>query len=206
MDGSFTHLGNHFDDTASTIETSSIYDLKARRHDDDEDTIDDTLSLASVPVGSSAGGDRNYGEEDGLVPVEAEDEAELPSYACAYCGIHSPSCVVKCLLCNKWFCSARGNTSSSHIINHLVRARHKEVSLHPQSALGETTLECYNCGTKNVFLLGFIPAKSDTVVVLLCRQPCAAAPSNKDMTWDTQRWQPLIEDRPPFVSPVNRKT
>jgi len=115
--------GNHFDDSASTVETSSVYDLKARRHDDDEDTIDDTLSLVSVPVGGSALGDRNYGEEDGLIPVD--DDTELPAHACAYCGIHSPSCVVKCLICNKWFCSARGNTSSSHIINHLVRARHK---------------------------------------------------------------------------------
>lgn len=76
-----------------------------------------------------------------------------------------------------------------------MRARHKEVQLHPSSSLGDTVLECYNCGTKNVFLLGFIPAKSDTVVVLLCRQPCAAMPSSKDMNWDTSRWQPLIEDR-----------
>ncbi|CAZ85650.1 unnamed protein product [Tuber melanosporum] len=197
MDGVYTHLGNHFDDTASTIDTASVYDLKARRHDDDEETVDETLSLASVPVGRSAIGDRNYGEEtDGLGINDSRDaETELPAHACAYCGIHSPSCVVKCLACNKWFCSARGNTSSSHIINHLVRARHKEVSLHPQSSLGDTTLECYNCGTKNVFLLGFIPAKSDTVVVLLCRQPCAAMSSNKDMNWDTSRWQPLIEDR-----------
>jgi len=112
-----------------------------------------------------------------------------------YCGIHSPASVVKCLTCEKWFCSARGNSSSSHIINHLVRARHKEVQLHPQSSLGDTILECYNCGTKNVFLLGFIPAKSDTVVVLLCRQPCAASTSAKDMSWDVSRWQPLIEDR-----------
>jgi regulator of nonsense transcripts 1 len=67
--------------------------------------------------------------------------------------------------------------------------------LHPQSTLGDTVLECYNCGTKNVFLLGFIPAKSDTVVVLLCRQPCASTPSSKDMSWDISRWQPLIEDR-----------
>jgi len=102
---------------------------------------------------------------------------------------------VKCLGCSKWFCSARGNATSSHIVNHLVRARHKEVQLHPQSTLGDTVLECYNCGTKNVFLLGFIPAKSDTVVVLLCRQPCAATPSSKDMSWDISRWQPLIEDR-----------
>lgn len=103
--------------------------------------------------------------------------------------------MVKCLGCSKWFCSARGNSTSSHIVNHLVRARHKEVQLHPQSALGDTVLECYNCGTKNVFLLGFIPAKSDTVVVLLCRQPCAANTSSKDMSWDISRWQPLIEDR-----------
>lgn len=112
-----------------------------------------------------------------------------------YCGIHSPSCVVKCLQCSKWFCSARGNGTASHIVNHLVRAHHKEVQLHPESTLGETVLECYNCATKNVFLLGFIPAKADAVVVLLCRQPCAAAPSNKDMNWDTSRWEPLIAER-----------
>lgn len=85
-----------------------------------------------------------------------------------------------------------------------MRARHKEVQLHPESALGDTVLECYNCGTKNAFILGFIPAKSDTVVVLLCRQPCAAISSNKDMNWDTSRWQPLLEERaflPWLVSP-----
>lgn len=87
----------------------------------------------------------------------------------SYCGIHSPASVVQCLVCNKWFCNSRGNTSASHIVNHLVRAKHKEVTLHKESPLGETVPECYNCGSKNVFMLGFIPAKSDTVVVLLCR-------------------------------------
>ena len=90
-------------------------------------------------------------------------------YANSYCGIHSPASVVKCLICSKWFCNSRGNTSASHIVNHLVRAKHKEVILHAESPLGETVPECYNCGSKNVFMLGFIPAKSDTVVVLLCR-------------------------------------
>jgi regulator of nonsense transcripts 1 len=87
----------------------------------------------------------------------------------SYCGIHNPASVVKCLVCAKWFCNSRGNTSASHIVNHLVRAKHKEVILHAESPLGETVPECYNCGSKNVFMLGFIPAKSDTVVVLLCR-------------------------------------
>ncbi|KAI9495491.1 RNA helicase-domain-containing protein [Zychaea mexicana] len=123
------------------------------------------------------------------------DERDLPEHACNYCGIHSPASVVKCVACSRWFCNSRGNTSGSHIINHLVRAKHKEVMLHPESPLGETVLECYNCGCRNVFLLGFIPAKSDTVVVLLCRQPCAAVPSSKDMNWDTSQWMPLIDDR-----------
>lgn len=110
----------------------------------------------------------NFGEVNGEV-VDEEEEKNLPPHACNYCGIHSPASVVKCVACSRWFCNSRGNTSGSHIINHLVRAKHKEVMLHPESPLGETVLECYNCGCRNVFLLGFIPAKSDTVVVLLCR-------------------------------------
>ena len=212
MAAAFAHAGNHLvgdsvsaindgDDLSTLDAGESALDneygrgnlnggpRRRRVGDDDETDLgfddDDTESLASHAVNGA----------NGAAGQQPEEEVELPPHACAYCGIHNPSSVVKCLSCNKWFCSARGNTSSSHIINHLVRARHKEVQLHPTSQLGETTLECYNCGTKNVFLLGFIPAKSDTVVVLLCRQPCAAMPSSKDMNWDTSRWQPLIEDR-----------
>ena len=72
---------------------------------------------------------------------------------------------------------------NSHIVNHLVRARCKEVTLHKDGPLGETQLECYNCGCRNAFLLGFIPAKADSVVVLLCRQPCASQSALKDMNW-----------------------
>lgn len=60
----------------------------------------------------------------GELQFEEEDEEfyskELPDYACKYCGIHEPNCVVMCNLCKKWFCNGRGNTSGSHIINHLV--------------------------------------------------------------------------------------
>lgn len=123
-------------------------------------------------------------------------ERALPPHACAYCGLSSPESVVKCLVCKKWFCNGRAPLSASHIVNHLVHSKHKEVSLHAESPLGDTTPECYNCGNKNVFILGFIPAKSETVVVLLCRQPCASLPSStKDVIWDTSRWAPLIEDK-----------
>ncbi|XP_005184359.1 regulator of nonsense transcripts 1 homolog [Musca domestica] len=129
-------------------------------------------------------------EDNALCPVDV-----LPQHACKYCGIHDPGTVVMCNNCKKWFCNGRGSTSGSHIVNHLVRAKHREVTLHSEGPLGETVLECYSCGVRNVFVLGFIPAKADSVVVLLCRQPCAAQNSLKDMNWDQDQWKPLISDR-----------
>jgi regulator of nonsense transcripts 1 len=46
------------------------------------------------------------------------------------------------------------------------------VSLNKDSPMGDASLECFNCGSTNVFMLGFIPAEDDEVVVLLCRSPC----------------------------------
>ena len=43
--------------------------------------------------------------------------------------------------------------------------------------------------------MGFIPAKNDSVVVLLCREPCLSMGALKDMDWDLSQWMPLIEDR-----------
>lgn len=54
-----------------------------------------------------------------------------------------------------------------------------QVCLHPDSPLGETILECYNCGSRNLFLMGFVPAKADSVVVLLCRVCVEGAPGLK---------------------------
>ena len=135
-------------------------------------------------------------EEDGEGDVEGEpaEPEELPEHACRFCGIYDPSCVVQCLSTKKWFCNARGNGSASHIVQHLVRSKNKEVALHAESALGETVLECYNCGTRNLFLLGFIPATSDSVVVLLCRL-CLGNSALKDMDWNLDQWTPLIKDR-----------
>ena len=48
-----------------------------------------------------------------------------------------------------------------------VKSRCKEVSLHRDSPLGETVLECYASGSRNVFALGFVPVKSENTVVLL---------------------------------------
>eukprot|EP01059_Diplonema_ambulator_P007790 TRINITY_DN17287_c0_g2_i1.p1 TRINITY_DN17287_c0_g2~~TRINITY_DN17287_c0_g2_i1.p1 ORF type:complete len:1029 (+),score=340.21 TRINITY_DN17287_c0_g2_i1:228-3089(+) len=133
--------------------------------------------------------------DDDLDYEDERREEQPPEWACSYCGISDPACVAKCNATKKWFCNGRGQTSVSHIIFHLVKSKHKEVSLHPESPLGDATLECYNCGSKNVFLLGFIPAKSESVVVLLCREPCLYSNQLQDMDWDVSQWMPLIDDK-----------
>ncbi|KAG8877141.1 hypothetical protein FRB98_006858 [Tulasnella sp. 332] len=205
---SISQYGRIADDTASMV---SGYTNGARRTDLqsqlDVASAFDNLSVAGGESGALNGDGYGTGHlVNGVGALDNDEDfdgamengkgggaVDLPPHACSYCGIHNPASVVKCLICSKWFCNSRGNTSASHIVNHLVRAKHREVILHADSPLGETTPECYNCGSKNVFMLGFIPAKSDTVVVLLCRQPCAAI--SKDISWNATLWAPLIDDR-----------
>ncbi|GMF99825.1 unnamed protein product [[Candida] boidinii] len=160
----------------------------------DDDNKTDTLSLYESTTDFSD-------FEDPSEDFALSKDVELPKEACAYCGISSPACVAKCNICNKWFCNNRTTGSGSHIITHLVTSKHNSISLHPDSDLGDTTLECYNCGNRNVFVLGFVSAKTDSVVVILCRLPCAQA---KDINWDTDEWQSLIENRQllPWVAHV----
>ncbi|KAK7251838.1 hypothetical protein RIF29_35399 [Crotalaria pallida] len=120
---------------------------------------------------------------------------------CAYCGISDPSCLVRCNLsfCRKWFCNSKSKANSSspsHIVNHMDLSQHKQVCLHENGPLGETILECCNCGHRDVFVLGYTTAsaKSESIVVLLCREPCLKGTQLKDMNWDVHGWRPLIHD------------
>ncbi|KAL3834964.1 hypothetical protein ACJIZ3_009700 [Penstemon smallii] len=156
--------------------------------------IKDTGVVEALAAGMSG---LNFEDTGGDEEVFDYGNGDFTQYACKYCGVANPACVVRCNVpsCRKWFCNSRGNTSGSHIVNHLVRAKHKEVCLHKDSPLGETILECYNCGCRNVFLLGFISATTESVVVLLCREPCLSNNALKDMNWDLSQWCPLIDDR-----------
>eukprot|EP01022_Parablepharisma_sp_SALTPOND_P016227 TRINITY_DN234_c0_g2_i1.p2 TRINITY_DN234_c0_g2~~TRINITY_DN234_c0_g2_i1.p2 ORF type:complete len:1040 (+),score=86.45 TRINITY_DN234_c0_g2_i1:3145-6264(+) len=170
-----------------------------------ESDPEDQLEQDLVAMVNRIAVDEGDGELAGAKIPEIEDkykENEVPEHHCRYCLIHDPNCVVKCAdkNCGKWFCnSSSGSTfgGASHIVRHLIKAKHKEVSLHADSALGETVLECYNCGCRNIFLLGFVPAKAEKVVMLLCREPClsSGAIKDKDTNWDIEAWQPLIEEK-----------
>ncbi len=80
-----------------------------------------------MTVGEGRGrDDEQVGEEDEEEEGRGgQQEAANYHFACKYCGIHDPAAVVQCLVCSKWFCNGRGNTSGAHIVNHLVRAKHK---------------------------------------------------------------------------------
>ncbi|CAI5437489.1 unnamed protein product [Caenorhabditis angaria] len=123
------------------------------------------------------------------------DTSKFVEHACRYCGISDPLCVAKCTVCDKWFCNSKQGTSGSHIVNHMVRSRHREAFLHEESPCGPTQLECYLCASKNVFNLGFIPAKADSVVVILCRTVCLQQASQKDPNWVAEDWKTLITER-----------
>jgi len=123
------------------------------------------------------------------------DFNNLPPHACSYCGLSNPDNVVRCDVCNKWFCNGRGVTASAHIITHMIRSKHKRVSLHEKGPVAGEAVECYNCGRKNSFLLGFVRAKVECIVVLLCREPCLNNAYVEDLNWDLDRWQPLMKDR-----------
>ena len=161
--------------TFGGVESLGGDSVSAVRHRGDSQSDISASQSTDLMMGSMAGDDPLMMGDDPEADGESAatyDMTALPPHACKYCGIHTPASVVKCNTCQKWFCNAKGATGASHIINHLVRARHKEVQLHADSALGDAVLECYACGGRNVFLLGFIPAKADSVVVLLCRAPC----------------------------------
>lgn len=124
-----------------------------------------------------------------------DDQQKLPEHACRYCGISDPLCVAKCTVCNKWFCNSNDGTPGGHIVHHMVRSQHKEAYTHKDSPCGDTQLECYRCGSKNVFNLGFIPGKKDQVVVIICRTPCANLAFQNDDNWSPEDWKSVIAEK-----------
>lgn len=113
--------------------------------DDEREVVEEEEEIDENGVmlhsGSSTDGGRlssNKVEDGGEVD---EKKKERPAHACAYCGISSPDCVLKCCCCGKYFCNSpcsTGGSIGSHVIFHLVRSHHNEVMLHPDGPLGES--------------------------------------------------------------------
>lgn len=68
---------------------------------------------------------------------------------------------------------------------------------HPSNSRppGDAVLECYASGSRNVFVLGFVPVKGENTVVLLARDTPVNHPTIKDLNLDLTQWQPIVEVR-----------
>jgi regulator of nonsense transcripts 1 len=179
------------DEEEEEEEEDDSQEIEEEEYSDDDD--DDASDLSD---------DESVDDEPYL--LDMYDEDALPEHACRYCGIYDTASVAKCVESNKWFC----NGSNSHLVHHLVKTRNHQVQLHPDSPLGDTILECYNCASRNAFVLGFVPSSATSVVVLLCRVCVETVPALKDMDWDLSQWHPLVQDRkflPWLVSEASEK-
>ena len=109
------------------------------------------------------------------------------THKCTYCGIDSPGCLIQCKDCRNWFCNGGTDRGGSHAVSHLVKARHKNIKC------GKRVIKCYSCGGSNVFVLGYIQTKAKKKF-LLCRIPCALKGRSNGITWDPEKWNPLISE------------
>jgi regulator of nonsense transcripts 1 len=44
-------------------------------------------------------------------------------------------------------------------------------------------------------MMGYITAKADSVVVMLCRIPCAQQAAQKSNNWQAEDWKPLVDEK-----------
>ncbi|GJZ74658.1 regulator of nonsense transcripts 1 [Tanacetum coccineum] len=156
-------------DTASQPDTGNTEDpsytfLEFTQDDDQNDdftyptfTQSPSSAAASPASNASAGkGKANVSVVDALAAgmsglnFEETGDDEVfekggDEFACKYCGVQNPACVVRCNVpsCRKWFCNSRGNTSGSHIVNHLGKHPSKfqdsEREMRPPSLLWGAT-------------------------------------------------------------------
>jgi regulator of nonsense transcripts 1 len=84
---------------------------------------------------------------------EEDEDIELPKHACSYCGYHEPASVAFCTICHKWFCNGKGNTAASHIVTHMVRSGHRELTLHRDGPLGDSIVECKDFNSYQTYII-----------------------------------------------------
>lgn len=147
---------------------------------------DDASSSCSSSSGSSSSSSS----------ISSASSASPPEHACAYCGLAVPECVVLCEATGRWFCNTPRNVGvASCAIAHLATSRLRACRLHPASPLGDAPLECYSCGGRNPFVLGYVPLRGEDTVLMLCRDTPATAPGLAGLDVDLSAWAPVVSDR-----------
>lgn len=119
--GGPTSASDHQSDAASSSPVSSSAPgsaTKGGRGGAGGGANNSPAAVDALAAGMSGLNFEETGDDDGY----EYGKADFTEHACRYCGVSNPACVVRCNVpsCRKWFCNSRGNTSGSHIVNHLV--------------------------------------------------------------------------------------
>ncbi|ODQ67108.1 P-loop containing nucleoside triphosphate hydrolase protein [Nadsonia fulvescens var. elongata DSM 6958] len=178
------------DDTDDSEDNASESDEES----DSDSTSDSELDSEADSSSDDSDSDSDSSDDSDSSEDSDSDTEHVHRKSCSYCGVRNPNCIAKCETCDRWFCNTKGTLHSSHLVYHLVKSKHRVVRLHPDSSYGDNPIECYGCGTKNIFNLGFVPAKGKEVVLILCRGACSTSQANRE-EWDVARWTPLIKNK-----------
>ncbi|CAD8124849.1 unnamed protein product [Paramecium sonneborni] len=124
-----------------------------------------------------------------------EQQVQIAEHSCDYCLQSDTNAVAQCLQCNRWYCNSM-TRSGSHIILHLIKNKHSQISLHNRNKVQITTIECYCCEQRNLFTLGQVNVKveGEENILILCRG-CVQLKQSGEISWDSNDYQPLIKDK-----------
>lgn len=109
--------GSDHQSDASPVASSPGNTMKARAAGSASSSANNQV-VDALAAGMSGLNFEDTGDDDNF----EYGKGDFTEHACRYCGVSNPACVVRCNVpsCRKWFCNSRGNTSGSHIVNHLV--------------------------------------------------------------------------------------
>lgn len=114
-------VDHHSDNNTSPVSVSSGKGGGSggnRGHNSNNNNHNNASAVDALAAGMSGLNFEETGDDEGYEYAKGD----FMEHACRYCGVQNPACVVRCNVpsCRKWFCNSRGNTSGSHIVNHLV--------------------------------------------------------------------------------------
>lgn len=108
---------------------------------------------------------------------------------CSYCNNTDCRSLLRCCICNKWFCNSTELRQGSHIYLHLSLTKHKCIA----TASGKT-LNCSECKTNNVFDLRY-DARGGANPKLLCVSGCLTKKFLASKNVDDSLYKPVVDNR-----------
>lgn len=113
---------------------------------------------------------------------------------CEFCGCENENCLAQCIKTGLYFCNGKGDTKSSHIIHYLKKMHFDQVHLPDTNCYSKVQLQCYVCGSTNIFNLGLLSSKDKKKAYIACRSPCQFDKKMVDEDVDNSTFQSFVSN------------